>query len=591
VSGKGLQHPNMTYEEYERYYSDKDRAKMPDSDFAGPHSSFPVRTQQDVFNAARLVGHADDPAAVKAAIIRIAKRKRFKLPDAWQEEEKPTEAAVSTPFKPKDRIARLKVRWIGDDAISLNGRKYPREAVDTLIRSAQLQLSDPNALPMTCYLSHDKADQDSTLDLTGKVSDVWREGNEGWAYIDVPDTRAGRETATLASGGYMRAISLRASGAEMRMDKESAFPLVGGSHLKLEGIDLTTSPGLSQVARITDVVLESHTPQNLQEVFNANPTSLILEQEKSMEIKEEGIDPQVSGVTQGMDGNPTSDYAQRQYPVPAVHDAGEADIDQQVHDHIAGAMSLQCSGMSSAESQALRNQMKEAGAKFNKSAKAHLMAAHDAVAKKTGVQCSTNGTGKMASDGMQDGDDDDGGDNNESGVQSLINALREALPVPQPAKVEQPAKAVKEKSMNPEELAKLLQEAGYTVQAPLTEEQKLQAKLEAMQADFDKKLAEQLASAQTAQLEAFKKALTESKAPPPQRKTLVEGAAEQVSRHYYRNGDYLREKIQSLDFERLIDRSAPIPEGIDPERLLRELYTATVSLTPDEWNRGKMFQG
>jgi hypothetical protein len=70
-----------------RYYSQKERESMDSEDFAGPHRSFPIKTQQDVYNAAHLIGHADNPDAVKAAIKRIAKRKGFKLPDSWEEED------------------------------------------------------------------------------------------------------------------------------------------------------------------------------------------------------------------------------------------------------------------------------------------------------------------------------------------------------------------------------------------------------------------------------------------------------------------------------------------------------------------------
>jgi hypothetical protein len=56
-------------------------------DFAGPNKSFPIRDQEDVDHAARLIGHADDPGAVKARIIAIAKRKGLSLPDAWNETE------------------------------------------------------------------------------------------------------------------------------------------------------------------------------------------------------------------------------------------------------------------------------------------------------------------------------------------------------------------------------------------------------------------------------------------------------------------------------------------------------------------------
>lgn len=58
---------------------------VPEEDFAGPHRSFPIRTQNDVYDAWRLRGHAANPTEVARNIIRIAKRKGFKLPDNWKE--------------------------------------------------------------------------------------------------------------------------------------------------------------------------------------------------------------------------------------------------------------------------------------------------------------------------------------------------------------------------------------------------------------------------------------------------------------------------------------------------------------------------
>lgn len=67
---------------------DSERDKMDDSDFAGPHQSFPIAKPEDVAAAAHLVGKADNPEAVKAAIIRIARRKGpefvAELPDSWK---------------------------------------------------------------------------------------------------------------------------------------------------------------------------------------------------------------------------------------------------------------------------------------------------------------------------------------------------------------------------------------------------------------------------------------------------------------------------------------------------------------------------
>lgn len=71
---------------YKRYYSDKERHDIPESDFAGPHRSFPIDTQEDVENSSRLIGHAKDPEAVKHRIIEIANRKGLKIPDSWKED-------------------------------------------------------------------------------------------------------------------------------------------------------------------------------------------------------------------------------------------------------------------------------------------------------------------------------------------------------------------------------------------------------------------------------------------------------------------------------------------------------------------------
>lgn len=67
------------------YIPQAERDKVPDEDMAGPGRTFPIRNQQDVHNASKLIGHADNPEAVKRKIIEIAKRKNLKIPDTWSE--------------------------------------------------------------------------------------------------------------------------------------------------------------------------------------------------------------------------------------------------------------------------------------------------------------------------------------------------------------------------------------------------------------------------------------------------------------------------------------------------------------------------
>lgn len=98
-----------------------DRDKIPAEDFAGPNRSYPIVTPGDVQDAASLVGHADNPDAVKAKIIAIAKRKGeafvAQLPKAWnvkaedpedvlekaKGKKKPAFQGAAEPFDGKDK--------------------------------------------------------------------------------------------------------------------------------------------------------------------------------------------------------------------------------------------------------------------------------------------------------------------------------------------------------------------------------------------------------------------------------------------------------------------------------------------------------
>ncbi len=181
---------------------------------------------------------------------------------------------------PQTRLAQFKVFFLEDNAVSLNGRQYPTESVDRLIQSAQVVLSDPNALPMTCYLSHDDAYMDATRHLVGSITGAGRENSRAYAYIDISDTEAGRDLLTLARDRAIQTVSLRATNAEMYIANNNPLPLVGGANLRLEGIDFTTSPGLPQVARIVDIT-ESHTPQSINEIFPISKDLLVEERPNS----------------------------------------------------------------------------------------------------------------------------------------------------------------------------------------------------------------------------------------------------------------------------------------------------------------------
>jgi hypothetical protein len=130
--------------------------------------------------------------------------------------------------------------------------------------------------------------------------------------------------------------------------------------------------------------------------------------------------------------------------------------------------------------------------------------------------------------------------------------------------------------MTKEEAIRLLAESGYDVKAPKTKDELLQEAMDAKLAEQRKQMEDQQALI-SAQLEEMKKLLADRANPYAahvQRKSLVEGATatDSSKRPYYRNGDYIREKLNAEGVrEQLLDRSRPLPADINPEHLLKEL--------------------
>ena len=526
------------------YIPAKTRNAIPDEDFAGPGKSFPIRNQEDVDNAARLIGHADNPDAVKAAIIRIAKKKGLSLPDAWNSDKKEslnllteTSSTEFAPFTPKARVATFKTKFLSDGAQSRNKRVYPQEAVDRLVQSGQLALETPGSDPLTCYISHGEADNDNSLKLAGKITKLWKHGGDAWANIEMPDTTTGREAAALAKFGYLK-TSLRATGAELRQSKGGGMPEVSGEGLRLLGIDFTTIPGIETVT-VEDVTLESskpnnnHTSQDINEVFELPTESLLLE-----EIQEEEIEASTSN----------------------GHDlliANKNDL-HMIHDHIAMAQGRSCApaSMSPEFAQAIIAALRatESGRKFSQATMSQLDMAHDKAAEVLGIECSN--------DNMSDGDDDDTPNQETTSTQETVpDVIENTHPI-----IEIPQEE-DDMPMTLEEAKKLLEEAGHTVQPPKSEAEKLQeivdARIAAIQEEFNAKLED-----------ATKKLAANVPVTKGQRQSLVEGnTAENTpvsNPKIYRKGSYLQEQLKGQDWAQLADRTQPLPDGINPAYLLQE---------------------
>jgi hypothetical protein len=518
------------------YIPKDERDAIPLEDFAWPEQrKYPVDTQDHLDSIPTLIGHAPDAMQpnIKARAISIAKRKGLTIPSAWQDDTKESYEATPTP---KARIASFKTKWLEDGAKSRNGRVYPRDAVEKLVQSAQVALSNPNHPdPLLCYTSHAAADDDRSREIAGKVTKVWKQGNEAWAQIDIPDTTSGRDVAVLAKHGYLR-TSLRASGAELSIDRESGIPKVGGDHLTFRGIDLTTTPGIETVT-VQDVVMESSKQATLSEIFEFDPTTRIVE-EQAMEIREDGdntIPTMASGESPYVDDSPTtSSQSQGHYPVPPVQDVNNGlpsndaanNVVQMVHDRAAAALRLSC----------CPDGMQESGAELSARNKGHLQAIHDSAAKHLGKNCAP----AAASTQVEDGDGDNDMD-------------------------------AQEAHMTEEEARKLLEAKGYKMERPKTREEllkeELDAKLAEMQKSFEAKLQERTPAPSE---------------PEPQRKSKVEGsnvsesgAQQRKKSNVYYNGKYVQEEINQADWTRLVDRSDPFlyemaEKGVNLGTLIKE---------------------
>ncbi len=601
--------------------------------FAGSDGdSFPLADASDVSDAWNLAGHDPHPDQVRANIKRWAKANGHydALPQTAKDEDKEAIGARESAFAPpalgSPTIATLTMTFIEDDAISLNGRRYPREAVNKLIQSAQIQLSDPDAAPLTCYISHDAADQDNSLLLTGKITSVWREGTKGKAKIALVNTSAGRDMAVQAHGGFMRTMSLRASNAEIKREKGSDMPVVGGENLRLDGIDFTATPGIP-VAKIQDVALAENAregPQRLHEVFDAQAPLLEwekvapMEKPKLNEADQGGNMPggytPTSGDAPSLDGSPgggkygdamykqpdmTSGQMQGMAPAPAL---------QEAHNRIAIVQGRSCApsreskewrkamhGMTEREQrEAVRlwqlleaGRLREAGKALSKKNDGHLDVAHDSLARHMQMDCE-GANSKMARYDPDGDGDDDSTDDPAKNPDYALDKLQDGDQMESAT-----AKKGGDSPMTEDEALKLLEAKGYNIARPKTADEVQQERLEAVKAEHTRQL-EEMKAEQARQLAEQEKRLEEqmrgmiaSTIPDPQRRSLVLGATvteSSTGRHQPLRGKYLQEKIKALDWQRMAyDRTTPLPTDQIPLDLLMKEFEHMYAVSYDDW--------
>ena len=514
--------------------------------FAGPNGSFPIRDSSDVGDAWGLAGHADNPDAVRAKIKKIAARLGLShgLPDTAKDDakEESTATIADSIVRPRKKIATLNVCYLEYNARSLNGRIYPKATCDAIHASLQRKLADSNALPMTCFISHEAANNNVNTQLVGAISGGSQEGSKFYALIDLADTSVAHDQLALVEGGYMRSESMRVLGVELMQDRNHDLSLVvpiEGVEPELLGIDLTTRPGLMDTARIQQVLYESST-QAAPYTESFSLDSVLIESKEA----------------------PMSIPLYFQIIAGTLSEAVTADraAHGRIHDHLAGVMDEAVKAMHGSESARLiaAAALSEEGRAIAMKHAARLSAAHDEAARQMGMAC--EGCYKEALgiplDPDQDGD---------------VDAV---LMIPDDDGDEE-AKKGTEKPMNEAEMLAALKAKGYNIVSPKTVEEQI-AELKA------------LSEAQAAQIEALRAG--SGGAAPPQRQTQAAPSQMQESSTYeaepmYREGDYLQTSIHPKHWGSLSgqhrravaesdvhqNRAVPWPKDAGPWSVVKEL--------------------
>jgi hypothetical protein len=196
----------------QRTFGGKKRDDLDDADFAGPDRSFPIMTAQDVRDAAKLIGKADDPEAVKRKIIAIAKRKGFAdaIPEAWQATKKDAEEFIMG-----DAIKSLADGAIGAFAVRFGSESQPdmSQMRDYFTKSTDFWLDAWDRRPM---LYHHALDEDT--------SDAPRIGT--WTKAEVKDEGVWLEGQLDKSHRYYGAIKELIRRGVLRLSSDSAPHLV-----------------------------------------------------------------------------------------------------------------------------------------------------------------------------------------------------------------------------------------------------------------------------------------------------------------------------------------------------------------------------
>lgn len=157
--------------------------------------------------------------------------------------------------------------FLKKDAVSLNNRFYPADTVERAVEKAQARIAQEGAIPLQQLVKHGSADSDESLEVVGRLSRVWMDGDLARYEADIPNTAAGRDTATLVQGGFLNTVSLRAEPGSAKVERgklgERDIDIV--RDFDLAGIDYTLYPGIRDDARVESIqIFESVDPAQVE---------------------------------------------------------------------------------------------------------------------------------------------------------------------------------------------------------------------------------------------------------------------------------------------------------------------------------------
>lgn len=248
---------------FERFISKSERDSMDAADFAGKNKSYPIKTQADVDAAFHALGRAGSDnysvSTIRGNIIRIAKRKGFRLPKSAQS----TDAKESASIKITESMPWAEELLLSESVAAGVEREIriivPCKGSSAVYTEAALKKSIPAFRAGTqMYINHATRAEEAARPegdwrkLVGQLTSdaVYNESHKSGAGLYARAKFASSMAPEILEKASMSGLSIRASG---RQAMESGRPMtkhglpVLDEITNVESIDIVTKAGAGGV--------------------------------------------------------------------------------------------------------------------------------------------------------------------------------------------------------------------------------------------------------------------------------------------------------------------------------------------------------